>query len=204
MRKLALATTATALILGLGTSAVSADQARGGKAHNHKQVEKHQTERHSDARRRGPAVETVKVGVHRRYLDETIPLRGLLGLDRDYRGYRIQSVVVKVRPNKTRARMALVANGRVVDRTRASHIRHVELTPRHGRTIGRDINQLQLAVRGRAYIDSIQVKLRAPQHKGRAPQLSRVSHDTHPNNPDLAKQIVRVIFGQIDLANSRH
>jgi len=209
MRKLAIATTAAALILGLGTGAASADESRGytfqsnHQAANH-QTARHQTERRSDVRRRGPAIETVRVGVHRRYVNEAIPLRRLLGLDRDYSGYRIQSVTVKVRPHRTRARLALLANGQVVDRARASHTRRIELTPSGDRTLGRDLNRLQLAVRGGAYIDSIQVKLRAPRHDRGGRHVHRTSHDRRVESPDVTEQVVRIILGQIELADGRY
>lgn len=203
MRKLAIATTAVALILGLGAGAASADQRHGWNSKSHEQVARHQMDRRGDVRRRGPAIETVRVSVRRRYANEAIPLRRLLRLDRDYRGYRIQSVTVKVRPNRTRARLALIANGRVVDRARARHTRRIELTPQGGRTIGRDLKRLQLAVRGRAYIDSIEVKLRAPRHdRRRTPRVSRTSYDIR--TPDVAEQVVRIILGQIELADGRY
>jgi hypothetical protein len=206
MRKLAIATTAVALILGLGASAASADERHGWKSPTnrqtvHEQTTRHQWDRRGEVRRRGPATEVVRVGVHRRFFDERIPLRRLLNLDRDYRGYRIQSVTVKVRPNRTRARLALLANGQVVDRARASHTRRIELTPSGERTLGRDLNRLQLAVRGRAYIDSIQVKLQAPRHDRRGRGVYRTSHDPRARTPDVTEQVVRIILGQIDLAD---
>ncbi len=202
MRKLAIATTAIALILGAGN--VSADQGRGWTARPNQQTAHRQADRHADVRRHIPSVEVVKVGLHRRYFDESLPLRRLLNLDRDYRGYAIQSVTVKVRPHKSRGRLALVANGQVVDRARAGETRHIVLMPNDDRTLGRDLNRLQLAVRGRAYIDSIQVKLRAPRHQRRGPQVHRTSQDHRDENPELAEAIVRVILGQIEVADGRH
>jgi len=204
MRKLAIATTAIALILGLGASAASAGDRSGFKFQSNHQRTIHQTQRPADMRRRGPATQIVRVDVHRRYFDEKIPLRRLLGLDRDYRGYRIKSVTVKVRPNRTRARLALIANGQVVDRARASHTRRIELTLRGERTLGRDLNRLQLAVRGRAYIESIQVKLRAPRHDRRGRRFYRTSYDPRTRTPDVTEQIVRIIFSQIDLSGGRY
>lgn len=202
MRKLAIATTAVALILGLGAGTASADERHGWKSQTNQQIARHQTDRRGEVRRRGPATEVVRVGVHRRFSDERIPLRRLLNLDRDYRGYRIQSVTVKVRPNRTRARLALLANGQVVDRARASHTRRIELTPSDDRTLGRDLNRLQLAVRGRAYIDSIQVKLQAPRHDRRGRRVHRTTHDTR--TPDVAEQVVRIILGQMEIADGRY
>ncbi len=200
MRKLTIAATAIAMILGLGASAASADGNRGWKSRH---WDRH-TERPANVRRHAPATEVVRVGVHRRYFDEYIPLRRLLGLDRDYRGYRIQSVTVKVRPHRTRARLALLADGRVVDRARARDARRIELRPDDDRTLGHDLNRLQLAVRGRAYIDSIQVKLRAPRHDhGRRP-VQRASHDHRTQTPELAEQVVRIILDQIEVADGRY
>ncbi len=200
MRKLTMATAATAMILGLGANAASADEGRGWNSRSHD----HPAERHANIRHHRPAVEVVRVGVHRRYVHERISLRRLLGLDRDYRGYRIQSVTVKVRPNRTRARLALLADGPVVDRARARHARRVELRPDDNRTLGRDLNRLQLAVRGSAYIDSIQVKLRAPRHDQRRQHARRTTHDHRHQTPDLAEQVVRVILDQIEVADGRY
>ncbi len=204
MRKLAIATAAVALILGLGAGTASADERSGWKSQSSEQIARHQTQRRYDVRRRAPAIQTVRVGVHRRYVNEAIPLRRLLRLDRDYRGYRIQSVTVKVRPNRTRARLALIANGQVVDRARAWRTRRIELTPSGGRTLGRDLNRLQLAVRGRAYIESIEVKLRAPRHDRRGRRVLRTRHDRRVATPDLTKQVVRLILGRIELAGGRY
>lgn len=200
MRKLAIAAAATGMILGLGTGVATAhDNDRGVRPHYHSQ-----SERRHDIRRHAPNTEIVRVGVHRRYFDERIPLRRLLGLDREYRGYKVQSVTVKVRPHRTRARLALLANGHVVDRARARHDRHIELTPDDDRTLGRDLNRLQLAVRGRAYIDSIQVTLRAPRHdRGRRPVYRTGGGDRH-HTPDLAEQVVRIILDQIEVADGRY
>ena len=200
MRKLTIAATVTAIMLGLGANAALAG---GNRSWNSPSHDRH-TERRTEVRRHAPEVEVVRVGVHRRYVHEQIPLRRLLGLDRNYRGYRIQSVTVKVRPNRTRARLALLADGHVVDRARARHTRHVELRPDDNRTLGRDLNRLQLAVRGSAYIDSIQVKLRAPRHDQRRRHVHQTTHDHRQQSPDLAEQVVRIILDQIEVADGRY
>lgn len=196
MRKFAIATTAIAMILGAGVA--SADSDRGRRVQSNQETAHHQIDRRSEARRRAPAVEIVKVGLHRRYYDEAIPLRRLLNLGRDYRGYRIQSVIVKVRPHRSRGRLALLANGYVVDRARAGEYRRIELRPDGDRTLGRDLNRLQLLVRGRAYIDSIQVKLRAPRHGRRAPQVHRTSDNHHELYPKLTEELLRIVAGQME------
>ena len=203
MRRLAIATTSVALILGAGAGVASADGGRSWNTQSNQQTVHHQSDRRGDARRRGPAFEVVQVGLHRRYSDESIPLRRLLNLDRDYRGYTIQSVTVNVRPQRSRGRLALVANGQVVDRARSGEARRIELTPRDDRTLGRDLNRLQLDVRGRTYIDSIQVKLRAPRDQRRGRGVYRTSHEDRAETPDVAGQIVRIILGQIELADGR-
>lgn len=200
MRKLTIAAAATAMILGLGTGVASAhDNDRGVRPHSHSQ-----SDRRHDVRRNAPNTEVVRVGVHRRYFDESIPLRRMLGLDRQYRGYRVQSVTIKVRPHRTRARLALLANGHVVDRARARHDRRIELRPDDDRTLGRDLNRLQLSIRGRAYIDSIQVKLRAPRHDRKRRHVHRTGHDRRHQTPDLAEQVVRIILDQIEVADGRY
>jgi len=209
MRKLAIATTAVAMILGMGAGAASADERHGWNPQTqnqtaHNQTAPQQMQRRGDARRYAPAIETVRVGVHRGYIDEAIPLRRLLGLDGEYRGYSIQSVTVKVRPHRTRARLALLANGQVVDRARARDARRIVLSPDGDRTLGRDLNRLQLAVRGRVFIDSIQVNLRPPRHERRGRGVYRTSTDHRTQNSDLAEQVVRIILGQIETADARY
>ncbi len=199
MRKLAIAAAATAMMLGLGAGTASAHDDRNWQPNT-----QHHWKRYEDVRRYPRATEVVRVGIHRRYFDEKIPLRRLLGLDRAYRGYKVQSVTIKVRPQRTRARLALLANGHVVDRARARHTRRIELTPDDERTLGRDLQRLQLAVRGRAYIDSIQVKLRAPRHDRKRRPVHRTSHDHRHQTPDLAEQVVRIILDQIEVADRRY
>ncbi len=200
MRKLAIATAAATLILGMGAGTASAHDERGWNPRS----QHYRIERPEQLRRHKPASEIVRVGLHRRYFDEAIPLRRLLGLGRDYRGYRVQSVTVKVRPHRTRARLGLLVNGEMVDRARARDTRRIELRPDDDRTLGRDVGRLQLAVRGRAYIDSIQVKLRPPRHPRRAGPVHRTGHDHRKPAPDVAEQVVRIILDQIEIADGRY
>ena len=199
MRKLAIATAAAAMIAGLGMGTAAAHDERGWNRHDHRHIE-----RGADVRRHHGRTEVVRVGLHRRYFDEAIPLRRLLGLDRDYRGYKVQSVTVQVRPHKSRGRLALIANGQVVDRARTREGRRIELRPDDARTLGRDLGRLQLGVRGRAYIDSIQVKLRAPRYgRGHGP-VHRTKNDRRERQPDIAEQVVRIILDQIEIADGRY
>lgn len=198
MRKLAIATTAVALMLGLGAGTASAhDNNRGWQSRF-----PHPVQRGVEMGRRAPTSQVVRVDLHRRVFDETIPLRRLLGLDRDYRGYDVRSVNVRLRPDRGRASLDLLADGRVVDRSRRRDGGNIELRTGHENTLGRDLSRLQLAVRGRTYIESISVELRAPRRGDHGRVIHRTEY--HPRGGDAAAQIVRIILGQMQIADGRH
>lgn len=192
MRKLAFATAAAALAIGLGANAASAHDSH----YRFDRDRDHRAERHGEVRRHGPAVEIVRASLHRRYRDETIPLRRLLGLGRDYAGYRIQSVTVDVRtPHEARYRfrygelrrpqsgLVLLTDGNTADRAWASGRRRIELAPHGDRTLGRDFRTLQLAVKGPLFIDSIQVRLRPPRHHRRGRLISHLADKQQAQRP---------------------
>ncbi|MBO6783360.1 MAG: hypothetical protein JJ899_08850 [Alphaproteobacteria bacterium] len=205
MRKFTIAAAALSLAIGLGAGGAQADNKRDrdhGGSRNH--VERHAHSDHYERRggyhrdhdrgyRRG-RMEIVSVRLHRRYAHETIPLRRLLELDGAYRGYKVREVTVVLRPHRSRGPLALVANGEVVDRARPREGRVLRLTPDDDRTLGRDLRRLQLDVRGRAFIDRIDVKLRAP--RGYHAVSDR---DDHKSEADRKREALAKLFGLIVL-----
>jgi len=198
MRKIAIATAAAALLLGLSAGTASAHD----DTYRSQSRFPHPAERGADVRWRAPANQVVRVDLNRRYFDETIALRRLLGLDRDYRGYDVRSVNVRLRPHRGRASFDLLADGQVVDQSHRRDGGQIELRPGDENTLGRDLNRLQLAVRGRVYIESISVELRAPRRGEHHRPIHRTGYDQRGG--DAAGQIVRIILDQIELADGRH
>ncbi len=167
----------------------------------------------------------LRVDLNRRYWNESIPLRRLLGLGPDYRGYRVQSVTVKLRSPRRHhyrhnshyggghghfqhrpARLSLLTNGYVADRARAGGSRRIKLYPGENDVLGREIGRMQLAVRGRAFIDSIKVELSPPRprhFKGRG-RGHRANGDNYDVNEHLAATVFRIILNNIELADGRH
>ncbi|MDH5749656.1 MAG: hypothetical protein OEY85_10145 [Rhodospirillales bacterium] len=114
----------------------------------------------------GTEEKTIRIG--RIVQNETLPLRRLLGLDRKFLGYRVETVTVRIhsRPDRHMARGALrlIADGAVADHKRAGFERDVRLVPWNGGVIGRDFRTLRLDVRGRVRVRSIRVTLSRPSH----------------------------------------
>lgn len=109
--------------------------------------------------------EQKSVFLNRRYINETLPLRQLLGLERQYNGYIVESVTVQVRGADYSSRLELIVNDYTVD-TAFSPSGLIGLFPRQGSKLGRDINTLRLRVVSVVDIESITVHLRAGQGGG--------------------------------------
>lgn len=95
----------------------------------------------------------------RRVANETLHLRQLANINQSYDGYTVESVVVDLRNSGPRAEISLVTDGRRED-TAYSPQGRIDLHPRFGAVLGRDIRTLQLEVLGVADIASITVNLR--------------------------------------------
>lgn len=192
MRKFTIAAAAISIALGLGLGTASAD----GKRHNHNDgVQRDHVERQAHNRKHRREFETVSVRLHQRYAHETLPLRRLLDLDRDYRGYRVKNVTVVLRPHYSHGRIALLANGQVVDRARSGEGRRIHLKLDDDRTLGRDLNRLQLDVRGRAFIDRVEVTMRVP--KGRRIHAAHERDDRHDDpNRRLIGILAQILIGE--------
>ncbi len=197
MRQFTIAAAALSLAIGLGAGGAHADKNRD---RNHG-VKQHHVEKHAHNDRRGRhggyrhgGTETVSVRLHRRYQHESLPLRRLLDLDGQYRGYKVREVTVVLRPNRSRGPIALVANGDVVDRARPREGRVLRMKLDDNRTLGRDLRKLQLDVRGKAFIDRIDVKLRAPRGHHAA-----VRQGSHHDEANEKREALAALFGLIVL-----
>ena len=121
--------------------------------------------------------------IHRRVENGTLPIRQLLNLDKSYKGYRVKSVAIKIRPDRSHGRVKLLVNNRTVDRERIDRENWITLRTDDDRTIGRDLRSLKLGVRGKVYIKDIQVTLAEPAYK----RHTRVNH--HPKAKNVPPKV---------------
>jgi hypothetical protein len=129
--------------------------------------------------------------IHRRVVNGTLPIRKLLDLDRSYKGYRVKSVAVKIRPGRSYGRVKLLVNGRTVDRERLNNDTWITLRTNEDKTIDRDLRTLELGVRGKVYIKDIKVTLAKP-----APR--RRHTDARPHRADRVPPKVDVVTTRTD------
>jgi hypothetical protein len=95
----------------------------------------------------------------RRYQNEVVPLRHILGLYHNFRGYVVESVAVVVRGGLVNSSLDLVMHGYVQQSILMPQGR-VLLFPRTYQPLGLDMHSLQLGVRGLLDIESVTVTLR--------------------------------------------
>lgn len=155
------------------------------RVERHEPSRAHRQHRHARPHRADQVV--LEARLHRRVHNESLPLRQLVRLDRDYRGYTVESVVVRLRPNSGRGRLNLMVNGVRVDRDQLHGDRVVRLSPDRDRVIGADIRRLELGVRGRAFIQEVEVRLSRPQHR----------RGRHYSDRAWADEVARLILGEI-------
>lgn len=148
-----------------------------------------------------PARDTiVRTELNRRVRNDTLPLFRMTGLHRDYRGYSVEDIIIKVRPHRSHGALRLVVNGRVVDSARVGDDHIVRLDTRRADVIGAEIKSLQLDVDGRVDIRTIDIRL-----KDRLAHNERGRHDggwsrVHNMNESTADIIARVILSEFDLS----
>jgi len=128
--------------------------------------------------------------IHRRVVNDTLPIRRLLDLDSSYRGYKVKSVAVKIRSNRSHGRIKLLVNGQVVDRERVNGENWITLRTDDDKTIGRNLRSLKLQIRGKVYIKDIRVKLKKPTPRRRHSNVN----NTHGNRAQP----------KVTIINSRH
>lgn len=114
--------------------------------------------------------------IRRNFRNETIALRRTMNIGSDYRGHRVESIVITTKPRKSRGRLRLMVNGRAVDSERVGNSYKVRLTPQSRTVIGKTVRSLQLGVRGKVFIKDIRVNLTKP--KSRRQVHSRHSEPT--------------------------
>lgn len=130
----------------------------------------HAGEKHSHHHHRGGVERSgtedrkvISVRLNQPVRDEAIPLRSLLDLDRRFRGYKLEKVVVHLKRRRSTERLALIADGEVIDSRRARRDPHIVLRPQSREVLGVTLRRLQLVVDGAAFIKSIDVQLGAPR-----------------------------------------
>lgn len=108
----------------------------------------------------------------RRFYNETLHLREMLGLGPQYRGYIVDSVIVDIRGASYNTNLYLMVNGRVAD-TAYSPDYSVVLYPQFEDELGDEVRSLQLRIEGVLDIDSITVNLRRSDRYDRDPGAGR-------------------------------
>lgn len=130
-----------------------------------------------------------------RLRNETLGLLRGSGLKRDYRGYRVDAVIITLRPHKSRGRIGLVVNGYKVDAARIGDRRTIRLEPGHTDVLGRELRSLRLDVNGRAFVKDVRIKLSRPVHS-RAKGGQGFVHENV--SAEAARLIARAILAQIE------
>lgn len=114
--------------------------------------------------------------------NDTLPLRQLAGLGREFQGYEVEAVRVATRPTGYYASFELLIDGRVTA-SAASNGANVALRP-HGPTqLGWDVQSLRLRVQGTAYIDRLVIVLSAPGGVYPGPGPGPRPVPPHPGGP---------------------
>lgn len=108
----------------------------------------------------GPRIQKV-VHLGRYVTNDTLPLRQLAGLGREFQGYEVEAVRVATRPAGYYSNFELLVDGRIVA-SAATNGANVALRPFGPTQLGWDVQSLRLRVQGTAYIDQIVVVLSAP------------------------------------------
>ncbi|MEQ1724058.1 MAG: hypothetical protein ABL930_12855 [Pseudobdellovibrio sp.] len=140
----------------------------------------------------GSEVKTIWIG--RAVYNETLPLRALAGIGRQYDGWEVVSVRANTRPNSPyRTEVSLLSDGRVV----ASQVNpgyQINLVPQV-RTVLDDRSNLKLNIGGETYIEDIMIEIR----------YNGGGYNPPPTNPGYGQNIdinvYRSVYGndRIDL-----
>jgi|GEM_PF-3075043 len=215
LKRFIAASVVTAAIAMSGTTAVHADRGQDDNyRYNTWSIEDdHRGDRYNrhNASKSHSRKTVVKRKIHRRVIDEALPLRRLLDLDRSYTGYRVKSVAIKIRPYRSYGRVKLLVNGHAVDRQRIDDEKWITLRTDNDKTIGRDLRSLKLGVRGKLYIKDIQVTLKKPVRKHRHSNVSH-KHKTPPKvtvvktrpAEDPVERLLRIILKDIRQGHSSY
>lgn len=135
--------------------------------------------------------------INRRVKNTTLPLRRIFGLGRDYNGYRIDAIMVKLGSKKRRGRVKLRVNGHVVDRKSVGNGRVLWLRPGDVDVIGRGLKTLQLEFDGKMFVKDVKIKMTRISKR----RHSTLKHRYAPASSDLGSQeaaeIARIILRQL-------
>ena len=88
-----------------------------------------------------------------------------MGIGPNFRNHRIAAIAVTVKPDQSFGRLDLAVNGKVVQRERLGGAFVIRFRPAKHAYIGRDLRQLELKVRGKAFIRDIRVDLVKPRRR---------------------------------------
>lgn len=171
-----------ASVIGLATTASAGPDrapASWGGGHGQWRTTTASVPRHRDWA--APRELTLERRIDRRVKNTVLPLRRIFRLGRDYAGYRVSAVIVKLRPFKHRARVKLLVNGRAVDGQTVRRAGAIHLRLDDERTIGRDLRSLKLDICGKMFVKSIKVK------------LTRLSNRRHAVSPRRSNPVARDI-----------
>ena len=100
-----------------------------------------------------------RIRLNRWVENEVLPLRRLLNLGRDSRGYRIDAVIVRINPGRSRGSARLLVNGRAENQRQRLNREVLVFRPRNDVVIGFGVRSLRLDVRGQAFVRNIKIKL---------------------------------------------
>ncbi len=100
-----------------------------------------------------------RIRLNRWVENEVLPLRRLLNLGRESRGYRIDAVIVRIDPGGSRGSARLLVNGRAENQRQRLNRKVLVFRPRDDAVIGFGVRSLRLDVRGQAFVRNIKIKL---------------------------------------------
>lgn len=210
LNRILAATVFTATLAIAGISSANADE-QSTYNHNSRSSAPYQTAHSDDGHGFKKQSNRIVISrkLNRRVVNDTLPVRKLLDLDRSYRGYRVKTVRVKVKPHRSHGRIKLLVNGHTVDRDRIDENKWITLRTDGDKTIGRDLRSLKLRIRGKALIKNVEVTLakpRRPRHHAAAGRAG-AANDT-PNTvkyshiDDPVFRILRVILHDVKIQSA--
>lgn len=104
--------------------------------------------------------EVKRIYIGRDIFNETLPLRQLAGIGREFNGWEVVSVRARTRPtNSGRTVAQLVSDNRVMA-TQINPGYQIDLRPQFRLVLGQTAGTLQLGISGSTFIDTIEIELR--------------------------------------------
>jgi hypothetical protein len=201
--------TAIFAVAGIAGALVAANVAHASDQGGFRYVQKNYGAKHHDynyggardwsrqAYKKPSRSKVLKKSIDRRLKNTTLPLRRIFDLGPDYKGYRIDAVMVKLGAKKRRGRVKLRVNGRVVDHKRAGDGRVLWLRPADANVIGRGLKSLQLEIDGKMYVRDVKIKMTRLSNRRHSALDYRYAPATTELGPKEAERIARLILRQI-------